>query len=81
MTHPPTHPTGTVGRRQGRELSALTLEEMTAVHPGFTEEVFRVFDPAASVESRAVRGGTAASAVQAQLDALAEALELASGEV
>ena len=70
-----------VAEESGRELSALTLEEMTAVHPGFTEEVFRVFDPAASVESRAVRGGTAASAVQAQLDALAEALERASGEV
>ena len=64
-----------LAEESGRELSGLTLDEMQAVHPGFTDDVLGVFDPAASVESRAVRGGTSASAIEDQLDALAEALE------
>lgn len=63
-----------VADESGRELSALTLEEMRALHPGFTDDVFAIFNPAASVESRAVRGGTSASAMAAQLAALEEAL-------
>ena len=63
-----------MAEESGRELSALTLDEMRSVHPGFGEDVCAVFDPAASVESRAVRGGTSARAVEAQLDALADAL-------
>lgn len=58
-------------------LGCLTLEEMTAVHPAFAEDVFGVFDPVASVESRGVRGGTSSAALQAQLEALATALERA----
>jgi len=58
-------------------LGGLTLEEMTAVHPAFDEDVFGVFDPVASVESRGVRGGTSGAALQAQLEALATALERA----
>ena len=58
----------------GKELNRLTLKEMRAVHPAFAENVFDVFDPAASVESRAVRGGTSAAAIEAQLEALAGAL-------
>ena len=69
-----------LAEESGRELSALTLDEMQAVHPGFTDDVLAVFDPAASVESRAVRGGTSASAIEAQLDALAEALERVAEE-
>ena len=64
----------------GRELSGLTLDEMRAVHPGFGPEVFDLFDPAASVESRSVRGGTSAAAVEAQFAALAKAVERASGD-
>ena len=67
-----------VAETAGKELSDLTLDEMKGVHPAFAEDVFEVFDPAASVESRAVRGGTATAAVQAQLDALAKALTRAS---
>ena len=67
-----------VAESSGRELSELTLEEMRAVHTDFGPEVHEVFDPAASVESRAVRGGTARAALETQfavLDgALAEAL-------
>ncbi|MDE2751403.1 MAG: argininosuccinate lyase, partial [Gemmatimonadota bacterium] len=68
-----------MAEESGRKLSALTLDEMRSVHPGFGEDVYRIFDPAASVESRAVRGGTSARAVQTQLDALARALSSTSG--
>ena len=63
----------------GKELDRLTLDEMRAAHPAFAEDVLEVFDPAASAESRAVRGGTSAGAVEAQLDALAAALAEAAG--
>ncbi len=58
----------------GREPSRLALDEMSAVHPAFAEGVHAVFDPVASVESRAVRGGTSAAALEDQFDALAAAL-------
>lgn len=66
-----------VAEESGRELSGLALEEMKAVHPAFGDDVRAVFDPAASVESRAVRGGTSAAVLEAQFDALAEALRRA----
>ena len=59
----------------GGDLSRLTLEEMNAVHPAFADDVHEVFDPAASVESRAVRGGTARAALETQFAALDGALE------
>ncbi len=62
----------------GRELSELTLEEMQAVHPDFGPEVFAVFDPNSSVESRAVRGGTSARALAAQFAALEGAVARAT---
>ena len=58
----------------GGDLSRLTREEMNAVHPAFAEDVHEVFDPAASVESRAVRGGTARAALETQFAALDGAL-------
>ena len=58
----------------GRELNELTIEEMRAVHPAFGQEALEVLDPARSVESRAVRGGTSTAAVRAQLEALEAAL-------
>ncbi len=66
-----------MAEESGRELSALTLDEMRSVHPGFADDVRDVFDVAASAESRAVRGGTSARAVERQLDALAAALSSA----
>ncbi len=63
----------------GRDLDRLTLDEMRAVHPAFADDVFEVFDAAASAESRAVRGGTSAAALEAQFDALAGALEEVRG--
>ena len=63
-----------MAEESGRALSALTLDEMRSVHPDFGEDVFAVFDPTASVESRTVRGGTSGKAVTAQLVALERAL-------
>lgn len=59
----------------GRALDQLGLDEMRAVHPAFGDDAHRVFDPAASVESRAVRGATAKAAVKAQMEALSAALD------
>lgn len=59
----------------GRGLDEFALDEMRAVHPAFGDDAHRVFDPAASVESRAVRGATAKAAVKAQLEALSAALD------
>lgn len=59
----------------GRALDELALDEMRAVHPAFGDDARDVFDPAASVESRAVRGATATAAVKAQLEALSAALD------
>ena len=59
----------------GRALDQLALDEMRAVHPAFGDDAHRVFDPAASVESRAVRGATATAAVKVQLEALSAALD------
>ena len=58
----------------GRELGELALDEMRAVRPEFGDDARAVFDPRASVESRAVRGGTGAEAVQAQVEALEASL-------
>lgn len=57
----------------GRALDRLALDDMRAVHPAFADDVFAVFDAAASTESRAVRGGTSAAAPEAQFEALAGA--------
>ena len=59
----------------GRALDELTLDEMRNVHPAFGDDAHRVFDPAASVESRAVRGATSATAVKAQQKALSARLD------
>ncbi len=66
-----------VAAASGRGLNELALDEMKAVHPAFAEDVFSVFDLAASVASRAVRGGTAEAALQIQLEALTDSLATA----
>lgn len=63
----------------GRALNELALEEMRAAHPAFGDDAPAVFSPVASVESRAVRGGTSGMAVERQLEALTEALREARG--
>ncbi len=53
---------------EGMPLSRLPLERYREVHPAFEADVKEVFRWEASVESRAARGGTARSAVEAQLE-------------
>jgi argininosuccinate lyase len=48
-------------------LRKLGLEEYRAIHPSFTEDVYGVFSFRHSVEARDTEGGTAPSAVRAQI--------------
>jgi len=56
--------------RAGRPLSALPLEALRRHHPAFDADVGAALQPEAAVERRAVPGGTARAAVEAQLRAL-----------
>ena len=49
-------------------LGDLTLADYQAIHPIFTKDVYQVFDFQRSVEARDVEGGTAPSAVRAQIE-------------
>jgi argininosuccinate lyase len=51
----------------GRPLDQLTLEEFRSLSPAFGEDVYAVFDPAASVARRSALGGTAPEAVREQI--------------
>ncbi len=69
------HLVGAVVRRAeelGVPLNALELSEYRAVHQAFAEDVYEVFDFERSVAARAVEGGTAPSAVRAQIRAARE---------
>ncbi|MFQ6102087.1 MAG: argininosuccinate lyase [Anaerolineae bacterium] len=52
----------------GVPLQELGLAEYQTVHPTFAEDVYEVFDFWRSVEARDVEGGTAPSAVRAQIE-------------
>ena len=52
----------------GVRLDQLPLVELQAIHPAFQEDVSAVFDFEASVARRSVAGGTAPTAVQAQIE-------------
>jgi argininosuccinate lyase len=56
----------------GVPLKELGLGAYQAIHPAFGQDVVEVFDFARSVEARAVDGGTAPAAVQAQIIAAKE---------
>jgi len=49
------------------ELAALPLEELKAIEPRITADVYEVLSPGASVASRASYGGTAPAQVRAQI--------------
>jgi argininosuccinate lyase len=51
----------------GVPLKALGLADYQAIHPAFAEDVYEVFDFQRSVEARDTEGGTAPSAVRAQI--------------
>ncbi len=64
------HVTGTLvaaAEKKGCDLPELSLEEMNAVHPGITDEVFSVLGVENSVRSRMSYGGTAPDQVRAQI--------------
>ena len=69
------HVTGTLVARaseRGCDLADLTLEEMRAVEPRISEDVYRVLDPGAAVASRGSFGGTAPEQVRAAVAAARE---------
>ncbi len=71
------HITGTlvgVAEKKGVDLADLTLEEMRAVEPGITAEVFSVLTVEASVASRVSHGGTAPANVAREAARWLEAL-------
>ncbi len=49
-------------------LGGLTLADYQAIYPAFAENVYQVFDFRRSVDARNVRGGTASTAVRAQIE-------------
>ncbi len=51
----------------GVSLRALPLEEYQAISPAFGPDLYAVFDPYRSVETRNAEGGTALEALQAQI--------------
>jgi argininosuccinate lyase len=64
------HVTGALVRAaeaKGCDLPELTLDEMRAVHPGITQDVFAVLGVQNSVASRTSYGGTAPDRVRAQI--------------
>jgi argininosuccinate lyase len=62
------------GEEMGLPLPELPLSVFQSRHPAFQEDVREVFSFQASVDARAVPGGTARAAVESQLAAAAEAL-------
>ncbi len=63
-----------LAQERGVMLSALPLADYQALSPLFAQDVYAVFDFMQSVRQRAVQGGTAPEAVQAQLVAAREQL-------
>jgi argininosuccinate lyase len=58
----------------GVGLAKLTIADYQAIHPAFTEDMTSVFDFQSSVEARDTEGGTAPTAVHAQIDRARELL-------
>jgi argininosuccinate lyase len=63
------------GIEKGKSLDELTLAEFQEIHPVFDEDVYQVFDARASINKRAAIGGTAPSAVRAQIARAKEELK------
>jgi argininosuccinate lyase len=62
-------------------LRKLSLEEYRAIHPSFTEDLYRVFNFRRSVEARNTEGGTAPDAVRAQIAEAKRAIKQTEQEV
>jgi argininosuccinate lyase len=63
-----------LSEEEGKGLPDLPLSVYRGVHPEFEEDVYDLFSFSASVETRAVRGGTSAEAVRFQLKVARDAL-------
>ncbi len=63
-----------VGEERAESLSQLPFQLFKNAHPAFEEDVRQLFSFEASVEAREVSGGTARSAVEAQLDLARQAV-------
>jgi argininosuccinate lyase len=64
------HITGAAVKRAealGVDLAQLPLDELTAIEPGITAEVYKVLSPEASCDSRRSYGGTAPEQVRARI--------------
>lgn len=64
------HITGAAVKRAealGVDLAQLPLDELTAIEPGITAEVYKVLSPGASCDSRRSYGGTAPEQVRARI--------------
>jgi argininosuccinate lyase len=71
------HVTGAAVKRAealGLDLPNLPLAELKALHPGVTADVYKVLTPEASAASRTSYGGTAPTAVRAQIQRWKERL-------
>jgi argininosuccinate lyase len=64
-----------LGLEQGRGLHSFTLDELRALHPAFTAEVYACLDPAHSIARRTAIGGSAPAAVAEQLAKARRAIE------
>ena len=60
---------------RGIPLKELPLDAYQAIHPAFGEDLYAVFDFRRSVAARATEGGTAPSAVRAQIEAARATLQ------
>ena len=60
---------------KAQSLETMSLEAFQSIHPFFNADVFQVFDLQASLAHRNAIGGTAPSAVQAQIDLAKSTLE------
>jgi argininosuccinate lyase len=63
------------GIQQGRDLSALTLEELRQFSPAINDDVFGVLSLEGSVNARNHTGGTAPAQVRAAIARARQALE------
>ena len=70
-----------VAEERGVSLSKLGTDDFVAAHSAFEDDVHDVFDWTASVEAREAAGGTAASAVQVQLEAARARIDAAAASL
>ncbi len=59
---------------EGRDLSTLTVDQLTQAHPAFTEQALAWLEPEAAVERRTSLGGTAWSEIERQMNALRQSI-------